>query len=155
MLESFNAPLMYRKTYYKRQSYLSKQSTCPVSLTMILSLCRSPMPRTYVATQQPAQEWVKSSIALSNLHNMQHKKKGHEKTNKHFQGTERCIVQFLRIRGACEFLLSADFLFFSKYPCDKFQLFLLFSANILVFYSFFVKFPLFCEMSSHTLVEWI
>ncbi len=39
--------------------------TCPFFFNIMLSECLSPIPRMYVATQQPAHEYVKFSTALS------------------------------------------------------------------------------------------
>lgn len=51
-----------------REPWLNIPSiTCPLVLTMILSLCLSAMPRMYVATQYPAQDSVNSSTASERL----------------------------------------------------------------------------------------
>lgn len=44
--------------------------TCPFSFNMMLSEWRSPIPNTYVATQHPAQDKVKFSMALFKLNNI-------------------------------------------------------------------------------------
>lgn len=46
-------------------------STCPSSLTMMLLLCRSPIPRMKVATQYPAHDRVNKSMAWSYLDTFQ------------------------------------------------------------------------------------
>ena len=45
----------------------NNDDTCPLVRSMMLSECRSPTPRTYVATQYPAQDSRNCSIALSKL----------------------------------------------------------------------------------------
>ena len=49
----------------------SNEPTCPVFFTMMLSLCLSPTPRTYVATQYPTQESVKRRTASDKLQEKQ------------------------------------------------------------------------------------
>ena len=45
----------------------SNKPTCPVFFTIMLSLCLSPTPRTYVATQYPTQESVNRRTASAKL----------------------------------------------------------------------------------------
>lgn len=49
------------------QFWLVIKLTCPVFFTIMLSLCLSPTPRTYVATQYPAQDSVNLSTASNKL----------------------------------------------------------------------------------------
>ena len=58
-------PALYYTTKIARHG---RKLTCPVFFTMMLSLCLSPTPRTYVATQYPAQESVKRRTASERLH---------------------------------------------------------------------------------------
>lgn len=56
---------VHQKTYsILNIEYTTVSLTCPVFFTMILSECLSATPRTYVATQYPAQDMVNSSMAL-------------------------------------------------------------------------------------------
>lgn len=54
-------------TYTFKATKTKNMPTWPSWLTMMLSGCLSPMPRTKVATQYPAQERVKLSMAWSSL----------------------------------------------------------------------------------------
>jgi len=69
MIESFRVLITWVILVLLLSDY--NEPTCPVFFTIMLSLCLSPTPRTYVATQYPAQESVNRRAASDKLQKKQ------------------------------------------------------------------------------------